>query len=88
MLKKIRNGGLLFMKVLGLEKNSKNKPIKYYTDIYDDVRAKTKKLLKTKDDNWFKTKIGNMSMHWAWSHVMGHQANHIGLLALITKRIN
>ena len=68
-------------------KEFKNKPIKYYLDIYDEVRTKTKKLLKTKDDAWFKKKKGNMSMHWAWFHVMEHQANHMGQLALITKRI-
>lgn len=65
----------------------KNKPIEYYIDIYDEVRSKTKELLKTKDDKWFKKKIGNMSIHWAWFHVMEHQANHMGQLALITKRI-
>lgn len=68
-------------------KEFKNKPIKYYMDIYDDVRKKTKELLKTKDDEWFKKKLGNMSIHWAWFHVMEHQANHMGQLALITKRI-
>ncbi|MDP5081696.1 MAG: DinB family protein [Winogradskyella sp.] len=66
----------------------KNRPINYYIDIYDDVREQTKKILKTKDDEWFKSKMGNMSMHWAWFHVMEHQANHMGQLALITKRIN
>ncbi|MCK8480059.1 DUF664 domain-containing protein [Psychroserpens algicola] len=65
----------------------KDKPISYYLKIYDDVRAKTKALLKTKDDAWFKEKIGNMSHHWAWFHVMEHQANHMGQLALIVKRI-
>jgi hypothetical protein len=65
----------------------KGKPIQYYLDIYDDVRKKTKELLKTKDDEWFKSKKGSMSMHWAWFHVMEHQANHMGQLALITKRI-
>ena len=29
-----------------------------------------------------------MSNHWAWFHVMEHQANHMGQLALITKRID
>ncbi|MFP4847173.1 DUF664 domain-containing protein [Winogradskyella sp. PE311] len=66
----------------------KGKPIKYYMDIYDEVRAKTKQLLKTKDDVWFKSKINNMSMHWAWFHVMEHQANHMGQLAFISKRMN
>ena len=68
-------------------KEFKNKPMQYYIDIYDEVRKKTKELLKTKDDEWFKKKNGNMSMHWAWFHVMEHQANHMGQLALITKRI-
>jgi len=68
-------------------KEFKNKPITYYMDLYDEVREKTKKLLKTKDDDWFKSKVGSMTMHWAWFHVMEHQANHMGQLALITKRI-
>lgn len=51
------------------------------------MRKKTKELLKTKGDDWFKTKTGNMSMHWAWFHVMEHEANHMGQLAYITKRI-
>lgn len=66
----------------------KDKPISFYMDLYDDVRKKTKALLKTKDDQWFKEMNGNMSNHWAWFHVMEHQANHMGQLALITKRLN
>ena len=68
-------------------KEFKGKPIKFYLDIYDEVREKTKKLLKTKNDDWFSEKLGNMTNHWAWFHVMEHQANHMGQLALITKRI-
>lgn len=64
----------------------KGKPIRYYLDIYDEVRTKTKALLKEKDDKWFKKKQRRMSNHWAWFHVMEHQANHMGQLALITKR--
>ena len=63
------------------------KPIQYYLDIYNDVRAKTKELLKIKDDKWFSKKNRSMSNHWAWFHVMEHQANHMGQLALITKRL-
>jgi hypothetical protein len=66
----------------------KGKPIQYYLDIYDTVRAKTKMLLKEKDDEWFAEGNGTMSNHWAYFHVMEHQANHMGQLALITKRIN
>ncbi len=68
-------------------KEFKNKPISYYMDLYDEVRAKTKKLLKTKGDKWFNEKNESMSNHWAWFHVMEHQANHMGQLAMITKRI-
>ncbi|RZN82599.1 MAG: DUF664 domain-containing protein [Winogradskyella sp.] len=65
----------------------KEKPIKYYLDIFDEVRKKTKKLLKEKDDDWFAMKNGGMTNHWAWFHVMEHQANHMGQLAMISKRI-
>ena len=65
----------------------KDKPISYYLKIYDDVRKKTKELLKTKDDAWFAQGNSSMSNHWAWFHVMEHQANHMGQLALIVKRI-
>jgi uncharacterized damage-inducible protein DinB len=64
------------------------KPIKYYLDIWDEVRAETLRLLKTKDDEWFKSKVKNSSMnnHWAWYHVMEHQANHMGQIRMILKR--
>ena len=65
----------------------KGKPIGYYLKIYDEVRSKTKELLKEKNDKWFAKKNGGMTNHWAWFHVMEHQANHMGQLALITKRI-
>jgi len=65
----------------------KGKPISYYLEIYNEVRKKTKELLKTKDDKWFSKKVRSMSNHWAWFHVMEHQANHMGQLALITKRL-
>ena len=65
------------------------KPIDYYLDIWNEVRAETKRLLKTKDDTWFATKVKGSSMnnHWAWYHVMEHQANHMGQIRLIAKRV-
>ncbi|MBT8263398.1 MAG: DinB family protein [Bacteroidia bacterium] len=68
----------------------KGKPIRYYLDIWNEVRAETKALLKTKDDKWFKSRVNGSSMnnHWAWYHVMEHQANHMGQIRLITKRTN
>ena len=67
----------------------KNKPVKYYLDIWNDVRNKTLELLKTKDDKWFNAMVkrSNMNNYWAWYHVMEHQANHMGQIRLIIKRI-
>ncbi len=66
-----------------------NKPISYYLDLWDEVRKETLRLLKTKDDTWFSSKVKGSSMnnHWAWYHVMEHQANHMGQIRLITKRM-
>jgi uncharacterized damage-inducible protein DinB len=68
----------------------KGNPIRYYLDIWNEVRAETLALLKTKDDKWFKSKVkaSSMNNHWAWYHVMEHQANHMGQIRLITKRAN
>jgi len=67
----------------------KEKPIDFYLDIWNEVREETKRLLKTKDDAWFAATVKGSSMnnHWAWYHVMEHQANHMGQIRLITKRI-
>lgn len=66
----------------------KDKPIQYYLDIWDEVRKESLRLLKTKDDKWFAKKVKGSSMnnHWAWYHVMEHQANHMGQIRLIIKR--
>lgn len=66
----------------------KGKPIEYYLEIWDEVRNETKRLLKTKDDKWFAAMVEQSSMnnHWAWYHVMEHQANHMGQIRLISKR--
>ncbi len=67
----------------------KGKPISYYLDLWAEVRKETKKLLKKRDDKWLKKKVNGTSMnnHWAWYHVMEHQANHMGQIRLIIKRI-
>jgi len=66
-----------------------DKPIEYYLEKWDEVRAETKRLLKTKDDKWFDKRVDGSSMnnHWAWYHVMEHQANHMGQIRLIIKRM-
>jgi len=67
-----------------------NNPISFYLNRWDQVRKETLRLLKTKDDKWFgdKVKGSNMNNHWAWYHVMEHQANHMGQIRLIIKRIH
>lgn len=63
--------------------------IKYYLDIYSEVRKKTMKELKKKDDAWLMEKNDQKTMnnHWAWYHVMEHQANHMGQIRFLAKRI-
>ncbi|SDR80840.1 DinB family protein [Christiangramia echinicola] len=70
-------------------KKIKGKSIKHYLDIWEEVRQETISQLKTKDDKWLNSKIDNSSMnnHWAWYHVMEHQANHMGQIRLVQKRI-
>lgn len=66
------------------------KPIRYYLDLWDEVRAETLRLLKLKNDKWLNSKsLGsrNMNNHWAWYHVMEHQANHMGQIRLIIGRM-
>ena len=68
----------------------KNRPIGYYLDIWNEVRKETLKLLKEKDDKWFRKKVqnSNMNNHWAWYHVMEHQANHMGQIRLVLGRFD
>ncbi|MEN2282430.1 DUF664 domain-containing protein [Algoriphagus sp. SE2] len=65
------------------------KPISYYFEIWDEVRARTKELLKDKDDKWLSSKREgtDMNNYWAWYHVMEHQSNHMGQIALIRSRL-
>lgn len=67
----------------------KGKPIKYYLKEWNEVRKETLKRLKEKDDAWLNADIkkANMNNHWAWYHVMEHQANHMGQIRLIVKRV-
>ena len=74
----------LFEMAIDLDKSKeilKEKPIKYYLDIYKKVRKKTLKEFKKRNDDWW-----TKNNHWAWFHVMEHQAHHHGQIKLITKR--
>ncbi len=66
----------------------KGKPIKYYLDLWDEVREETLKELKTKDDAWFASNIEEgINYHYIWYHVMEHSANHMGQIATIKNRL-
>jgi hypothetical protein len=75
---------------LGAESRDKlkGKPIKYYLDLWDQVRKKTLEGFKAKDDVWFAANIDeSMNNHWAWFHILEHQANHMGQIALVKNRL-
>ncbi|WP_424961373.1 DinB family protein [Ekhidna sp.] len=69
------------------------KPISYYLDKWEEVRAKTKEVLKTKNDEWLLQLRDSApggaeyNYYWAWYHVMEHQANHMGQISLVKKRM-
>jgi uncharacterized damage-inducible protein DinB len=66
----------------------KGKPVKYYLGLWDEVRAKTLEGLKEKDDTWFASNIEEgINYHWAWFHILEHQANHMGQIELVKNRI-
>ena len=60
----------------------KGNPIKYYLDLYKKVRKNTlKEFKKRNDDYWTKRN------HYAWFHIMEHQAHHFGQIKLIMNRL-
>lgn len=66
----------------------KGKPIKYYLELWDEVRAKTLAGLKLKDDTWFAANIEEgINNHWVWYHVLEHSANHMGQISLVKNRL-
>ncbi len=66
----------------------KGKPIKFYLDLWDEVRQKTLSGLKTKDDEWFASNIEEgINYHWVWYHVMEHSASHLGQINTVKNRL-
>lgn len=66
-----------------------DKPIDYYLEEWNKVRATTLSMLKEKDDKWLDAVVpfSSMNNHWAWFHVMEHQANHMGQINFLKKRV-
>lgn len=66
----------------------KGKSIKFYLDLWDEVRKITLTELKTKDDAWFASKIEEgLNYQYIWYHVMEHSANHMGQILTIKNRL-
>ena len=72
-------------------KELQNHPIEYYMNKWNEVRAETLRFLKTKNDKWLYEDIEiegeESNNYWCWFHVMEHQANHMGQIALILGRL-
>ena len=73
-------------------KQLQGKPMSYYLEKWDQVRAKTKEVLMTKNDDWLlemRDDWGNVeyNYYWAWYHVMEHQANHLGQFIILKKEM-
>ena len=68
--------------------HNKGKPIKYYLEVWDQVREKTLSGLKEKDDRWLASNIEEgVNNHWVWYHVLEHAASHMGQIALVKSRL-
>ena len=66
----------------------RGKPIRYYLDLWDEVREKSLNGLKTKDDAWFSSNLEEgLNYHYIWYHVMEHSANHMGQIGTIKNRL-
>ena len=67
----------------------KGKSAEYYLNICKEMRKKTLEKLKTLDDAWLARKVGDSyyNNHFCWFHVMEHQANHLGQIYLIKKKM-
>ena len=68
----------------------KGNPLSFYKDMYDEVRAVTKKEMKMRDDTWLlsgETKDWNWNNYCKWFHVTEHFANHRGQMTWYAKRL-
>lgn len=66
----------------------KGKPIKFYLDLWDEVRKTSLEGLKAKDDTWFLSEIDQgVNMQYVWYHVMEHSANHMGQILTVKNRL-
>lgn len=77
---------------LGSEARDKFKghDVEYYIRIFREVRRKTLKELKKRNDDWlFATPTGraDLNNYFYWFHVVEHQSSHLGQMRLLRKRL-
>ena len=66
----------------------KGKPVQYYLDLWNEVRAKSLEGLKSRDDAWFAAQIDDgVNLHWVWFHVLEHSSSHMGQISLVKNRL-
>jgi uncharacterized damage-inducible protein DinB len=75
-------------------KNIKGHELKYYIDQITEVREKTLRELKNKDDKWlmeidkkWSNEKRSINTYWKWFHVCEHESNHRGQIAWLKSRL-
>jgi hypothetical protein len=71
-------------------KTIKGHDVKYYLDIYKEVRKKTLEEFRKRNDEWlFQTPAGTDSYnnYFSWFHMAEHQSSHLGQIRIIKKRL-
>ncbi len=75
-------------------KNIKGHELKYYIDLITEVREKTLRELKKKDDQWlmeidkkWSNEKRSINTYWKWFHVCEHESNHRGQIAWLKSRL-
>ena len=70
----------------------KGHDVKYYLDAIAEVREKTLKEFKKKDDDWLLaidpewSKTRPLNNYWKWFHVCEHESNHRGQITWLKNR--
>jgi hypothetical protein len=68
----------------------KGNPVSYYVEAMNEARAKTKREMKKRNDDWL---LGGATKEWDWNnyckwfHVTEHFANHRGQMTWYAKRL-
>ncbi len=75
-------------------KNIKGHELKYYMDRITEVREKTLRELKNRDDKWlmeidkkWSNEKRSINTYWKWFHVCEHESNHRGQIAWLKSRL-